>query len=163
MPVAKVLIANTSKKYRVDNDTCLGFDFGIKKIGIAVGSLETAIANPLRTLRAVQQKPDWQNISSLITEWKPGQLVVGISHQQNGSDNPVTPVIKRFCRQLEGRYGLPVHQLDEQLTTFEAKQLLFDDLKTNAKDLWQIQDQLAAQLILQTWLNDKRQRERLND
>jgi putative Holliday junction resolvase len=60
----------------------------------------------------------------------------------------------KFCRQLEGRYQLPVYQQDETLTTFEAKYLLFDEVNVNASRLWEVQDQLAAQLILQTWLND---------
>jgi putative holliday junction resolvase len=63
--------------------------------------------------------------------------------------------MQKFCRQLEGRYQLPVHQIDEALTTYEAKQLLFDDLHVSASKLWAVQDQLAAQLILQTWLNNE--------
>jgi putative Holliday junction resolvase len=55
---------------------------------------------------------------------------------------------------LEGRYQLPVYQQDETLTTFEAKHLLFDEVNLNASKLWEVQDQLAAQLILQAWLND---------
>lgn len=136
------------------SDTFLGFDFGTRKIGVAVGHLETGIASPLQTLVAVRQKPDWLTISDLITTWQPCGLVVGVSHQMDGSENPVTPRIMRFCRQLEGRYGVPVYQVDESLTTFEAKQLLFDEIGVNATTLWKVQDQVAAQLILQTWLNE---------
>lgn len=134
-------------------DVCLGFDFGTRKIGVAVGSTETGIANPLQTIASVRNQPDWQRIENLVREWQPGRAVVGVSRSQDGTDNPVTPAILRFCRQLEGRFGLQVHQWDEQLTTFEAKQMLFDELQVNATKLWQVQDQLAAQLILQTWLN----------
>jgi putative Holliday junction resolvase len=59
----------------------------------------------------------------------------------------------KFTRQLNGRYQLPVYQVDEGLTTFEAKQLLYDEVKVSANKLWEVQDQLAAQIILQTWLN----------
>lgn len=135
------------------DDTYLGFDFGVKKIGVAVGQTTTASASPLQTLRAVNQQPNWQGIAELIRTWRPAGLVVGISRQQDGSDNPVTPRMLKFCRQLEGRFGLPVHAQDETLTTFEAKQLLFDEVGVNAAKLWAVQDQLAAQLILQTWLN----------
>ena len=135
------------------DDTYLGFDFGIKKIGAAVGQTTTASASPLQTIRAVNQQPDWLAIGKLIQEWQPAGLVVGISRQQDGTDNPVTPLMLKFCRQLEGRFRLPVHQQDETLTTFEAKQLLFDDMQTSATKLWAVQDQLAAQLILQSWLN----------
>jgi putative Holliday junction resolvase len=135
-------------------DTYLGFDFGYKKIGVAVGQTVTASASPLQTIRSINQSPDWQIITKLIAEWRPIGLVVGISRQADGSDNPVTPRIIKFCNQLEGRYQLPVHKQDETLSTFEAKQMLFDEVSVNAAKLWEVQDQLAAQLILQSWLND---------
>jgi putative Holliday junction resolvase len=134
-------------------DTYLGFDFGTRKIGLAVGQTATLTASPLQTIRAINQNPDWKIISKLIQEWRPVGLVVGISRQDSGADNLVTPRMLKFCRQLEGRYNLPVYQQDETLSTFEAKQMLFDDINVNATKLWQVQDQLAAQLILQTWLN----------
>ncbi len=134
--------------------TYLGFDFGYKKIGIAVGQTITGSASPLQTIRSINQSPDWQIISKLIQEWRPCGLVVGISRQADGSDNPVTPRMIKFCHQLEGRYQLPVYQQDEALTTFEAKQMLFDEVSVNATKLWEVQDQLAAQLILQSWLNE---------
>ena len=136
-------------------DTYLGFDFGNKKIGTAIGQTTTKIASPLQTIRSINQQPDWKLISQLITEWQPAGLVVGISHQADGTANPITPRMLKFCRQLEGRYNLPVYQVDEALSTFEAKQLLFDDLHVSAGKLWDVQDQLAAQLILQSWLNKK--------
>ena len=138
---------------KLTSTTYLGFDFGTKKIGVAVGQTSTVDAHPLQTIRSLNQVPDWKVIEQLITEWQPVGLVVGISRQQDGRDNPVTPRILKFCRQLEGRYALPVYQQDETLSTFEAKQLLFDDVHLGASKLWDVQDQLAAQLILQTWLN----------
>ncbi len=143
----ELLQANTK------DQTFLGFDFGNKKIGVAVGHALTGIANPLLTIASVNQHPDWTAISKLIEEWQPAGLVVGISRQNDGSDNLITPRMLKFCRQLEGRYRLPVYQQDETLSTFEAKQMLFDEVKVSAKKLWAVQDQLAAQLILQTWLN----------
>lgn len=136
-------------------DTFLGFDFGTKKIGTAVGQTTTVTASPLQTIRSINQIPNWEIISKLIMEWRPAGLVVGISKQADGSDNPVTPRMLKFCRQLEGRYQLPVFQQDETLSTYEAKQLLFDEVSVSASKLWEVQDQLAAQLILQTWLNDR--------
>lgn len=148
MPKIDPLLAKTT------STTYLGFDFGMKKIGVAVGQTTTATASPLQTIRSIQQNPNWELISQLIREWQPVGLVVGISRQQDGTDNIVTPRMLKFCRQLEGRYSLPVYQQDETLSTFEAKQLLFDEVNLNATKLWAVQDQLAAQLILQTWLND---------
>jgi putative Holliday junction resolvase len=139
---------------KANTGTYIGFDFGNKKIGAAIGQTITATASPLRTIRSINQNPDWVIISKLIEEWRPSGLVVGISRQTDGSDNPITSRMLKFCRQLEGRYQLPVYQQDETLSTFEAKQLLFDEIKLSASRLWEVQDQLAAQLILQTWLNN---------
>ncbi|MCX7098788.1 MAG: Holliday junction resolvase RuvX [Methylococcales bacterium] len=139
---------------KINTDTYLGFDFGNKKIGTAVGQTITATASPLQTIRAINQNPNWDAIGKLIQEWRPAGLVVGISKQADGSDNIITPRMLKFCRQLEGRYRLPVYQQDEALSTFEAKQMLFDEVSVNATKLWEVQDQLAAQLILQSWLND---------
>ncbi|MEE9397440.1 MAG: Holliday junction resolvase RuvX [Methylococcales bacterium] len=136
--------------------TYLGFDFGTKKIGVAVGQALTQSANPLETIRAVRQKPNWQAITRIVETWNPDALVVGISYQQDGTENVVTQPTLRFCRQLQGRYNLPVHQIDETLTTFESKSLLFDDLNFSARKMWELQDQFAAQLILQTWLRNAR-------
>lgn len=138
---------------RQNDDTYLGFDFGNKKIGVAIGQSTTGIANPLKTLRSPNQKIDWDAIGRLIEEWRPAGLVVGLSKQADGSDNLITPRMQKFCRQLHGRFNLPVHQIDEALSTFEAKQLLFDEVGVRAAKLWEVQDQLAAQLILQSWLN----------
>lgn len=141
-------------KAKLQQDTYLGFDFGTKKIGVAVGQITTGMASPLQTIRSKHDQPDWAIIGQLCAEWSPIGLVVGISKQADGTDNPVTPRMQKFCRQLEGRFSLPVYQMDEALTTFEAKQLLFDEMHVSASKLWAVQDQLAAQLILQTWLNN---------
>lgn len=142
---------------KINSDTYLGFDFGNKKIGVAVGQTTTSIASPLKTIRSIKQQPNWELISQLINEWNPAGLVVGVSKQADGSDNIITPRMLKFSRQLEGRYNLPVYQIDEAFSTFEAKQMLFDDLHVSAEKLWAVQDQLAAQLILQSWLNVNQQ------
>ncbi len=139
---------------KLNSDTYLGFDFGTKKIGIAVGQTTTKLANPLQTIASPRQIPNWQLIAQLINQWQPLGLVVGISVQHDGKDNPVTPRMRKFCRQLNGRFNLPVYQHDEALSTFEAKQILYDELHLSASKLWEVQDQLAAQLILQSWLNN---------
>jgi len=149
MPKVDPVLVNLS------SETYLGFDFGNKKIGTAVGQLTTKIASPLETIRSFNQTPNWEKIGQLIEEWQPDGLVVGVSRQADGSDNMITPRILKFCRQLNGRYNLPVFQVDEALSTFEAKQMLYDDMQVNASKLWAVQDQLAAQLILQSWLNQQ--------
>lgn len=149
MPKPDPVLTNLS------SDSYLGFDFGNKKIGMAVGQLTTKTASPLETVRSLNQVPNWEKINQLITEWQPQGLVVGVSRQMDGSDNSITPRMLKFCRQLNGRFNLPVFQMDEALSTFEAKQMLYDDIQVNASKLWAVQDQLAAQLILQSWLNQQ--------
>lgn len=139
----------------LSSETYLGFDFGNKKIGMAVGQLATKTASPLETLRSLNQVPNWEKIGLLIAEWQPDGLIVGISRKADGSDNIITPRMLKFCRQLNGRYNLPVFQVDEAYSTFEAKQMLYDELHVSAAKLWDVQDQLAAQLILQSWLNEQ--------
>ncbi|MDT8405812.1 MAG: Holliday junction resolvase RuvX [Methylococcales bacterium] len=134
------------------DETLLGFDFGVKRIGVAVGQTVTGTASALTVLPAKRQAPDWLGIEKLIKEWQPNALVVGLCLDRYGQDNEVTPRIRKFCRQLNGRYQLPVYQHDETLSTFEAKQLLFDDVNVSARKLMAVQDALAAQRILESWL-----------
>ena len=131
--------------------TLLGFDYGTAKIGIAVGQSITGTATPLITLRAVQQRPDWQRIGELIATWQPLELVVGLPCDIDGSETEIAGLAKRFARQLEGRYHLPVHMIDERLTSMEARQRLQRRPK-NFEEL----DAIAAGLILETWFSVNR-------
>ncbi|MCW8943850.1 MAG: Holliday junction resolvase RuvX [Sedimenticola sp.] len=130
--------------------TLLGFDYGTKKIGIAVGQTLTGTATPLVTLRALQQKPDWAKISQLIENWQPEALVVGLPFDMDDKETEVAPLARRFARQLEGRYRLPVHMSDERLTSQIARQELGRAPK-NFEEL----DAMAAKLILETWLSER--------
>ncbi len=129
--------------------TLLGFDFGPRKIGIAVGQTLTASATPLQTLRAVSAQPDWEGISRLIDTWKPDALVVGIPHNMDDSEEDWAPRVHRFTRQLEGRYRLPVHKVDERLTSMEARSRMSGKALTR-----EAVDAMAAKLILETWLSE---------
>ena len=135
--------------------TYLGFDFGSKKIGVAVGQRITCTASPLETIRSEKKTVRWQAIDRLVAAWRPAALIVGIAVQEDGSDNPVTPLMRKFCRQLEARYRLPVHTVDERLTSMESRRLLFDELKLRARDVHAYNDQVAARLILQSWLDEQ--------
>ncbi|TAN46435.1 MAG: Holliday junction resolvase RuvX [Methylococcaceae bacterium] len=132
--------------------TFLGFDYGSKHIGVAVGQRITGTASPLETVRVSGNNPDWDAIARLIATWRPEGLVVGVAYQPDGTDNPITQPMLRFSRQLHARYGLPVHTVDETLTTADARHMLYNDLKVRRKTYLQAKDELAAQLILQTWL-----------
>ena len=129
--------------------TLLGFDYGTKKIGIAVGQTITATASPLTTLLAKQDKPNWDEISKLITTWQPEALVVGMPLDLDDTETETVPRAQRFARQLEGRYHLPVHMADEKLTSMVALQ----ELKGKKRHYGDA-DAIAAKLILETWLSE---------
>lgn len=128
----------------------LGFDYGTHKIGVAVGQALTGTATPLETLGLVNRKPDWQRIASLLDEWQPEALVVGHPFEMTDREADNAAAAKRFARQLNGRFRLPVHLADERLTSREAWAQLGDDAAADPTRV----DAFAAKLILETWLND---------
>jgi len=130
--------------------TILGFDFGTKRIGIAIGQEVTATANPLTTITAVKHKPDWESISKIIKEWQPDLFVVGLPVHMDGSEQPMTQAAKRFSNQLNGRYQIPVALVDERLSSNEAESMLKE--QSGFTDKAQI-DMMSAQLILQSWMS----------
>jgi putative Holliday junction resolvase len=130
--------------------TLLGFDYGTRKIGVAVGQTLTRTATPLETLRQVNQKPDWERIGELIDEWQPEALVVGLPLDVDDSETDATEPARRFSRQLEGRFKLKVYMADERFTSFEARERLGHKAKRIEE-----YDAVAAKLILETWLNER--------
>ncbi|KOR30571.1 Holliday junction resolvase [Achromatium sp. WMS3] len=127
-----------------------GFDFGPKKIGIAVGQTITGSASPLTTIRSKNNRPDWQRISELITNWTPEAFVVGIPYDLDDTEMDWAPQVYRFSRQLAGRFRLPVYQVDERLTSKEARNLM-----GRAATSLEAIDAVAAALILETWLSEQ--------
>lgn len=125
----------------------LGFDYGSKKIGVASGQDLTGQAAPLITLPMVQQRPDWERIQRLIDEWQPHRLIVGLPLNMDDTPTALTERVKRFARQLQGRYRLPVELVDERLTSKIARADY-----GNAVDRAGL-DAFAAKLILETWLS----------
>jgi len=132
-------------------NTCLGFDFGTRKIGVAVGQTLTRSASPLHTLGCCRGKPDWRKISALIAEWPPHALVVGHPFETNGREASHAEAAKRFSRQLHGRFHLPVHLINECLTTRIAWSELGPAGRKNAGAV----DAYAAKLILETWFGNQ--------
>jgi putative Holliday junction resolvase len=128
--------------------TLLGFDYGKKRIGIAVGQGVTGTANALCTLPARDGLPDWEQISALVEEWRPAALIVGLPRHADGSDAAITRDIRAFAQQLEGRYRLPVHLMDERLSSQAAAVLQQQDRRGKAG-----LDAIAARIILQDWLD----------
>ncbi len=131
--------------------TLLGFDFGLRHIGVAVGQTYTRTAQPVTTLAAHKGVPEWPEITKLIQTWRPHALVVGIPLNMDGTEQPLTRAARRFAKALEKQTQLPVHSMDERLSTVEARAHLFAQGGYKALKKQAI-DSMAAQLILESWL-----------
>jgi putative Holliday junction resolvase len=134
--------------------TLLGFDFGPRKIGVAVGQTVTGSATPLKTLRSRGDKPDWPAIEALIREWRPSAAVVGLPFNMDDTEVDWADRVHRFARQIRGRFALPVHLIDERLTSMEARSQLKTRPGPKSSD-HRLEDALAAALILETWLSEQ--------
>jgi putative pre-16S rRNA nuclease len=133
--------------------TLLGFDFGLQRIGVAVGQELTGTAKALATVRSRNGKPDWDMITELIRTWQPDALVVGLPLHADGSESGFTRSVKRFIGQIEDRYKLPVHPMDERLSSHAAAQREGEgnhELKSRGIDA------VAAKEILVSWLQSKK-------
>lgn len=130
----------------------MGFDHGMKYIGVAVGQEITASASELTVIRAKEGIPNWDEIGQLIARWSPDLLIVGLPFNMDGSEQEMTRAARRFGNRLNGRFEIPVEWEDERLSTFEALEQLGIRSKMQAKQREAV-DKLSAQLILQSWLN----------
>ncbi|HRP98791.1 MAG TPA: Holliday junction resolvase RuvX [Rhodocyclaceae bacterium] len=133
----------------------LAFDFGLARIGIAVGELETGQANPLTTLRDESGAARFAAIAKLIGEWRPVALVVGVPQRLDGSDSELTARCRRFAGQLRGRFGLPVFECDERLSSAAADTALKESGQRDWRARKEVLDAVAAQLILQHYLDTR--------
>ncbi len=135
----------------IASDTVLGFDYGLRQIGVAVGNIRTRTSSALTTVRARDGVPNWEALERLLKEWQPKLLVIGEPFNMDDTEGALAPRARKFARRLQGRFNLPYHMVDERLSSAEAKALLAEQgHRGDYKD--QPADSLAAQLILQTWL-----------
>lgn len=133
----------------------LGFDFGLKRIGVAVGQSLTGTAAPAATLAAQEGEPDWNTVAKLLADWQPAALVVGLPYNSDGSMQAIATRATRFARQLEGRYGLPVHQVDERFSSTAAEETLRASRAAGRRRVRKTDiDAAAACVILEAWLRD---------
>lgn len=132
----------------------LGFDFGYKRIGVAVGQKLTGNATPLSTLKAVNGVPDWNIIQALVEEWKPCALIVGLPTCIDGRELYTTSAARGFARQLRKRLSCIVYLVDERLSTVEARAQLFASGGYRKLKTTEI-DSLAACVILEQWLQER--------
>lgn len=122
----------------------LGFDYGTKKIGVAVGNTLTKTARALRTFDASTNAAKWAAVTALVGEWKPMVAVVGLPRHPDGAPNSVTPLAQRFANQLTGRYNLMVKLVDERYTSAVVEN---EDPHADI-------DSESAALILQQWFDE---------
>ena len=134
--------------------TFLGFDYGLKNIGVAVGQELTNTASPLTVIKARNGIPNWDDIQKLLDEWQPQLLIVGLPLNMDGSEQVMTKAARKFGNRLNGRFQIAVEWQDERLSTYEALDQLGIHSKLDAKHRDDV-DRISAQLILQSWLNQQ--------
>ena len=134
--------------------TVLAFDFGTRRIGVAMGNTLTSMAHPLTTIDDERTDVRFAAIAALLKEWQPGMLVVGLPTHADGKEHDMTRRALHFARQLEGRFQLPVVLVDERWTT-EAAQSALDEAGMTGRKGKAVRDQVAAQLILQSWFDER--------
>src|SRR5215472_16847558 len=136
----------------------LGFDFGLKRIGMAVGQTVTRSASPLGTAAVRGGEPDWEAIGRLIAEWRPAALVVGLPYNMDLSEQEMTGHARRFAEGLAARFPLPVHTVDERLSSREAEAQLKERRQQGRRRISREDiDGAAACVILESWFNSKRE------
>jgi putative holliday junction resolvase len=131
--------------------TVLGFDFGSKYIGVAIGYTVPVSALPLMSLVMQKGELPWNEITALLKTWSPDALIVGIPLNMDGSEQAITQSARFFLENLKQRFHLPVFAADERLTTVEARARLFAAGGYKALNKKAI-DSVSAQLIVETWL-----------
>jgi len=139
--------------------TFLGFDYGERRIGVAVGQSVTGTASALSTVNVRGGEPDWGSIDGLVAAWKPDGLVVGEPLHMDGRPQTMTRRARRFRHALRSRFALPVHAADERLTTVEARAELAGRgafRGAGAAHRRELDHPVAARIILESWLGERR-------
>jgi len=132
--------------------TLIGFDFGSRRIGVAVGETSTRIASPLTAIEGEANDARFEAIGRIVAQWRPAGFVVGLPRHSDGSEHAVAKLAEKFARRLEARYGVPVSFVDETLTSAEAESSL-RATRTRPGRKSDV-DALAAALILQSFLDE---------
>ena len=124
----------------------ISFDFGIKKIGVAVGQTSTYSSSPLQIIYNKKNEINWPEISKLVEEWKPNLILVGKPLNMDGTDSDIMKDVEKFYKKLIKLFNIDCEYIDERLTTFEAKEIL----KEGNID---IVDANAAKILIDNWFN----------
>jgi len=134
----------------------LAFDFGERRIGVAIGNTGTRTATAVGVLPA-RGTPDWEAVTRCVRQWSPDRAVVGLPYNIVGSETGVTAACRQFAAELSKRYQLPVDLVDERLTSSAAQADLRDARRSGARRRRVRREDIdanAARLILETWLQD---------
>jgi putative Holliday junction resolvase len=133
--------------------TLLAFDFGTKRIGVAVGNTISASAQPLTTINEEKNEFRFAQIGTLIQEWQPAALVVGLPCNEDGTPHALTALCRRFANRLKGRFDVPTLLVDERYTSAAASTAL-DEQGIHGRKQKSLIDQYAAQQILQAYFDE---------
>lgn len=157
-PLAKAFAPDASRLApHASSATVLAFDFGEKRVGVAVGDTETGLAHALTTIVAADNRSRFAAIDALIREWRPACLVVGLPARADGSEHEISRLCRRFAQRLEGRFGITTRLVDERFTSLAAEDALRSAGARGARRKAVI-DQVAAQEILQNHLDAERKK-----
>jgi putative Holliday junction resolvase len=139
------------------HETILAFDFGLRRIGVAVGQTVTGSAGPLGVVANSAAGPDWHRIEQLIKEWGAARLIVGMPSHLDGSPSDISGPVDAFIQDL-ARFALPVETIDERYSSSEAQQVLVHGRKSGARGRIRKEaiDAAAATLIAERWLHNGR-------
>lgn len=125
----------------------VSFDFGTKKIGVAVGQTKTKTSSPLEIIFNKNNKTNWDSIKSIIDEWRPDIILVGKPLNMDGTDSDIMKEVDAFFKKLKKITNISCEYVDERLTSFEARQNLLE-LKN------QLIDAQSAKILIDNWLSD---------
>jgi putative Holliday junction resolvase len=139
---------------RETDATVLAFDFGTRRIGVAVGNTMTRTAQALQTIEATSADASIAAIATLLDEWRPAQIVVGLPVHADGSEHPMTVRARHFAGEVERRFALPVALVDERWTSEIARERLAAAGR-GGRAHRHLRDQVAAQIILQAWFDER--------
>ena len=132
----------------------LSFDFGTKKIGIAVGQTITQSSSPLTVIFNKENKVNWQEISQIVSEWKPDLLLIGKPLNMDGTDSDIMTLVEKFTNKLAKLTNIKCEYVDERLTSFEARQNFKELMIENNKSIKkEIIDANAAKILIDNWFN----------
>ena len=149
----KIAEANAAINMKPVTGTLLAFDFGTKRIGVAVGNSIAHSTQPLVTLHGEQNEQRFLAIENLIKAWQPSALIVGLPSNDDGTPHELTRLCRRFANRLKGRFNLPVVLVDERYTSASASTQLTEMGVRGIKQKVMI-DQVAAQHILQAYFDE---------